>query len=126
MKNETRAGLLLIAPAMFVILFFFFAPVIAGMGLSLTDFDLYAIGDAHNLRFVAFRNYRELLGSGLFWAALGNTLYFSLVGGPLTVIVSLVTALLVNSKLTRWKALFRTVYFAPVVTTLVAVAVVFK
>ena len=40
--------------------------------------------------------------------------------------VSLFAAILVNSKLTRWKALFRTVYFAPVVTTLVAVSVVFK
>jgi len=126
MRSETRAGLLLIAPAMLVIIFFFFAPVIAGFGLSLTDFDLYSIGDLHNLRFVAFRNYRDLLGSSIFWTALGNTLYFALVGGPLTVIVSLVAALLVNAKLTRWKALFRTIYFAPVVTTLVAVSVVFK
>jgi multiple sugar transport system permease protein len=49
-----------------------------------------------------------------------------LIGGPLTVAVSLFAALLVNSKLTRWKAMFRTIYFAPVVTTLVAVALVFK
>ena len=126
MTPESRAGLLFIAPAIFILAIFFFAPVIAGFALSLTDFDLYTIGDTHNLRFVALRNYGDLLGSGIFWTAFGNTLYFALAGGPLTVVVSLGAALLVNSKLTRWKSLFRTVYFAPVVTTLVAVAIVFR
>ena len=124
--NESRAGLLFIAPAVVLLAIFFFAPVIAGFALSLTDFDLYTLGDIHNLRFVALRNYADLLGSGIFWTALGNTLYFALVGGPLTVIVSLGAALLVNAKVTRVKSLFRTVYFAPVVTTLVAVAIVFR
>ena len=126
MNPESRAGLLFIAPAVVLLAIFFFAPVIAGFALSLTDFDLYTIGDIHNLRFVALRNYADLLGSGIFWTALGNTLYFALVGGPLTVVVSLAAALLVNAKVTRLKSLFRTVYFAPVVTTLVAVAIVFR
>src|SRR5881296_348184 len=107
--SESRAGLLFIAPAIFLLAVFFFAPVIAGFALSLTDFDLYTIGDIHNLRFVALRNYADLLGSGVFWTALGNTLYFALVGGPLTVVVSLAAALLVNARLTRYKAFFRTV-----------------
>ena len=126
MTSESRAAVLFVAPAILVLVVFFFAPVIAGFALSLTDFDLYTLGDAHNLRFVALRNYADLLASGVFWTALVNTLYFALVGGPLTVVVSLAAALLVNAKLTRWKSLFRTVYFAPVVTTLVAVAIVFK
>jgi multiple sugar transport system permease protein len=124
--TESRAALLFVAPAFVILSVFFFAPVIAGFALSITDFDLYSIGDIHNLRFVALRNYRDLLANPIFWTAFGNTLYFALVGGPLTVAVSLFAALLVNAKLTRWKALFRTVYFAPVVTTLVAVSVVFK
>jgi multiple sugar transport system permease protein len=126
MSSEARAALLFLAAPMFLVLFFFFAPVLAGFALSLTDFDLYAIGDLHNLRFVALRNYSELLGSSIFWTAFGNTLYFALVGGPLTVIASLAAALLINARLTRWKPLFRTIYFAPVVTSLVAVAIVFK
>jgi multiple sugar transport system permease protein len=126
MRSETRAALLFLAPSLLLIAIFFLAPVLAGFVLSLTDFDLYSIGDIHNLRFIAFRNYRELAGNAIFWKALVNTLYFSLVGGPLTVAVSLAAALLVNARLTRWKALFRTIYFAPVVTTLVAVAIVFK
>jgi len=126
MTSEARAALLFLAPAMILIAVFFFAPVVAGFALSLTDFDLYTLGNAHNLRFVALRNYRELLGSGIFWTSFGNTLYFALVGGPLTVLVSLGAALLVNARLARFKSLFRTIYFAPVVTTLVAVAIVFK
>lgn len=125
-STEARAAILFLAPSIVLLSVFFFAPVIAGFALSVTDFDLYSIGDIHNLRFVALRNYRELLGNPIFWTAFGNTLYFALVGGPLTVAVSLVAALMVNARLTRWKALFRTVYFAPVVTTLVAVSVVFK
>ena len=62
----------------------------------------------------------------LFWKALVNTLYFVGVGGPLTVVVSLAAALLVSSKLTRFHGMWRTIYFAPVVTTLVAVAVVWR
>jgi multiple sugar transport system permease protein len=126
MRAETRAAVLFITPALAVLGLFFFLPVVAGFALSLTDFDLYSIGDIHNVRFVAFRNYRELLGNSIFWTALGNTLYFSLIGGPLTVATSLGAALLVNAKAARFKPLFRTIYFAPVVTTLVAVAVVFR
>lgn len=126
MTSEGRAALLFIAPALVILTLFFFAPVLAGMALSVTDFDLYTLGDARNVRFVGLRNYADLLGSSLFWTAFGNTLYFALVGGPLTVAVSLGAALLVNAKLTRFKPLFRTIYFAPVVTTLVAVAIVFK
>ncbi|HUP63424.1 MAG TPA: sugar ABC transporter permease [Thermoanaerobaculia bacterium] len=126
MRSEARAALLFVSPALILITIFFVAPVIAGFALSLTDFDLYTIGDPHNIRIVGLRNYRDLLGSSIFWTAFANTMYFALVGGPLTVAASLAAALLVNAKVTRFKALFRTVYFAPVVTTLVAVAIVFK
>ena len=126
MKAEARAAALFLAPALGVLVLFFFLPVVAGFALSLTDFDLYSLGDIHNVRFVALHNYAAVLKSDIFWTALGNTLYFSLVGGPLTVAVSLGAALLVNARAARLKPLFRTVYFAPVVTTLVAVAIVFR
>jgi multiple sugar transport system permease protein len=125
-KPEARAAALFLTPALAVLAIFFFLPVVAGFALSLTDFDLYAIGDVHNIRFVALHNYAAALHNEIFWTALGNTLYFALAGGPLTVAVSLAAALLVNAKAARFKPLFRTVYFAPVVTTLVAVSIVFR
>jgi multiple sugar transport system permease protein len=126
MTREARAALLFLSPALFVLAIFFFVPVLAGFALSVTDFDLYAIGDVHNLRFIALENYVTLLRSNVFWTAFLNTLYFAVAGGPLTVAASLAAALLVNAKAARWKPFFRTVYFAPVVTTLVAVAIVFR
>jgi multiple sugar transport system permease protein len=94
--------------------------------MSLTDFDVYALGDLSVVRFMGFHNYVRILETPLFWTALKNTFYFVLVGGPLSVAASLGAALMVNSKLARFKSFFRTVYFLPVVTSLVAVAVVWR
>jgi len=124
--NGSRVAWLFLAPALAVLTFFFFLPVVAALLLSFTDFDIYALADYANTRFVGLSNYGDLLRNPLFWKALGNTFYFVLVGGPLSVVVSLAAALAVASKLTRFKAFFRTVFFAPVVTTLVAVAVVWR
>jgi multiple sugar transport system permease protein len=126
MRSERRAALFFLAPALIVIGGFFVVPAVAALFLSLSDFDLYALADIHNVRFIAFNNYLALFHDPVFWKALRNTMYFALVGGPLTVAASLGSALLLNAKVTRWKGLFRTIYFAPVVTTLVAVAVVFR
>jgi multiple sugar transport system permease protein len=126
MRSETRAAILFLSPALTVLTLFFLVPVGAAFFLSLTDFDIYAVADISNVRFVAFKNYAALLTTPIFWIALRNTLYFALIGGPLTVGLALVTAMMVNSKLARFRGLFRTVFFAPVVTTMVAVAIVFR
>ena len=124
--NRQRTAWLFLAPALLVLGVFFILPVIAALGLSLTDYDLYALADIHNLRFVGLHNYWALLHRPLFWSALGNTFYFVAVGVPLSIGASLVAALLLNSPLARIRPFFRTVLFAPVVTTVVAVAVVWR
>jgi multiple sugar transport system permease protein len=126
MQPILKPALLFIAPALFVLGLFFFVPILASLVLSWTDFDIYALADSENTRFVGWDNYRRLLYDPLFWTSLVNTLYFVAVGGPLTVVISLAAALLVSSKLTRFRGFWRTIYFAPVVTTLVAVAVVWR
>ena len=115
-----------VAPALIVIGVFFLLPVIAGLALSLTDFDIYALANFANLRFVGIDNYVRMLQAPLFWQALGNTFYFVVVGVPLSIGASLGAALLLNSRLARFKPLFRTALFAPVVTTIVAVAVIWR
>ena len=124
--KEARAAWWLLAPALGAIVLFFALPVVAGLLLSFTDFDLYAIADPGNARFVGLGNYARLLRDPLFWKALGNTFLLVAVGGPLTLAVALGGALLVNSRLARLRGLYRTIFFAPVVTTLVAVAVVWR
>ena len=120
------AAYLFLAPSLVVLAVFFFLPVGAALLLSFTDFDIYAIGNYENARFVGLDNYSRLVQTPIFWTALKNTFYFVLVGGPLSVAVSLGAALMLTAKLARFKGFFRAVYFAPVVTTLVAVAVVWR
>ena len=124
--RQARAGLLLALPSVVLILVFFFGPVLYGLWLSLTDFDLYAIADPSSARFVGLGNYAHALSDADFWNSLRITIVYAFVGAPLSVAVSLAAALLVDAKATRWKPLFRAVYFAPVVTTLVAVAIVWR
>jgi multiple sugar transport system permease protein len=126
LPTQTRAAIALIAPALTIIGLFYLLPVAGAVVLSVTDYDIYSIGDASNTRFIGAANYAKLLHSPLFWKALTNTLYFSLAGVPLTIFFALVAALLLDAKIARFKSLFRTIYFAPVVTTIVAVAVVFR
>ncbi len=124
--SPARAAWMFVSPALVVIGLFFLLPVVAALALSFTDFDLYALADVRNLRFVGLDNYLHLLTTPLFWKALGNTAWFVLLGVPLSIGTSLAAALLVNSKLARAPALLRTAYFAPVVSTLVAVAIVWR
>ncbi|WP_448099338.1 carbohydrate ABC transporter permease [Luteibacter yeojuensis] len=124
--NTTRAAWLFVTPALIILGLFFLLPVVAALLLSVTDYDLYALADIRNLRFVALQNYWSLLQRPLFWSALGHTVYFVVVGVPLSLIASLGAAMLLNSPLARFKPFFRTALFAPVVTTVVAVAVIWR
>ncbi|WP_448103101.1 carbohydrate ABC transporter permease [Luteibacter jiangsuensis] len=124
--TTSRAAWWFITPALLVLGVFFLLPVAAALVLSLTDYDLYALADIRNLRFVALENYWALLQRPLFWSALGHTVYFVVVGVPLSMAASLGAAMLLNSPLARFKAFFRTALFAPVVTTVVAVAVIWR
>ena len=126
MKKPGVVGWALAAPALIVIGVFFALPVVAGLALSLTDFDLYALADISTLRFVGLDNYLNLLHTPLFWQALGNTLYFVAVGVPVSIGLSLGAALLLNARVAKWQPFFRTALFAPVVTTVVAVAVIWR
>jgi len=124
--SQTRAGWVFVSPALALIGVFFVVPVVAGLLLSFTDFDIYAIGDPSVARVVGLRNYAQIVSDREFWNALRNTLTFVVVGGPLSVLTSLGAALLVNARLLRFKSVLRVALFSPVVTTLVAVAIVWR
>lgn len=120
------AGLWFVSPAMAFIIVFFFIPAIVSLGLSLTTFDIYALSDFGNVRFVGLANYERLFATPLFWKALANTFYFVVLGAPLSVALSLAAALLVNAPAARFKGFYRALFFAPFVTTLVATAVIWR
>lgn len=126
MNTQSKMAYFFLAPALLAIFIFFFLPVVAAFIISFSDFDIYSLGNISNARMVGFKNYSVLIKDPLFWKALKNTFFFVIVAGPLSILVSLAAALLLNSKLVRFKAFFRLTYFLPVVTTLVAVAIVWR
>ena len=125
-RAETRAGWAMTAPALTAIGLFFLLPALAALVLSFTDFDIYALANLNNLRFIGFDNYQRLVTNPLFWQAMGNTMWFVIFGVPLVVIASLAAALLVNARTLKWRGVWRVALFAPFVTTLVATAVVWN
>ena len=124
--KRSLAGWAFAAPALAVIALFFVLPVVAALALSVTDFDIYSLASLSNLRFIGLKNYGRLIGNPLFWQAMGNTMWFVIIGVPLLVVTSLLAALLVNAKTLRWRPVWRVALFAPFVTTLVATAVVWN
>jgi len=124
--RQDRAAWAFLAPALGLIAAFFVVPVAIGFALSFTDYDIYAIGDPSVARWIGIGNYRQVLGDPEFWNALRNTLVYVVAGGPLSVAVSLAVALLVNARAARFRALYRVIFYMPVVTTLVAVAIVWR
>lgn len=126
MNKKITVPYFFLAPAIITLAVFFFLPVIAAFFLSTTDFDIYALGNIKVLRFIFIDNYVRILNDPLFWKSLYNTGIFVMVGGPLSIVASLAAAIALNSKILRFKKLFRLAFFMPVVTTLVAVAVVWR
>ena len=126
MRPRERAAWTFVAPSLIAISLFFVMPVFAALALSLTDFDIYALADTANLRFVGLDNYTRLLNNPLFWRALGNNVWFVVFGTPLSIAASLGAALLLNARTLRWRPIWRVALFAPYVTTVVATAVVWR
>jgi len=104
-RAEARAGWLMVAPALLAIAAFFALPLLAALLLSLTDFDIYAVADLRNVRFVALRNYSELLHNQVFWQAVRTTMVYVLLGVPLSLVASLGGALLLDSRLARFRGI---------------------
>ena len=126
MNRGSRAGWTFVGPALIAISLFFVLPVFAALALSLTDFDIYALADWDNLRFIGIENYTRLLRNPLFWRALGNNLWFVVFGTPLSIGVSLGAAMILNARTVHWRPIWRVALFAPYVTTVVATAVVWR
>ena len=126
MTRQDRAAAVFVSPVLIGTLLVLVLPVVLGLLLSVTDFDIYALANWRWLRFVGLGNYLDLLRQPLFWRATGNTLLFAALGVPAAIGTSLVVALLVHARTVRWKPVWRLLLFAPYVTTLVATALVWR
>ena len=110
-----------IAP--FYILFAIFGlfPMVAGFVLSFFRWD--GMGAMH---FLGLNNYISLFQDPLFWKALGNTLFIGIIAHIPILLGGLVLAYILNSKLVKGQNIFKTIYFMPVVTSAVAITIIFQ
>ena len=120
-KREERLAWKLMAPAVSLVLLFILLPTLAVFYLSFTNFEL----GYTDYKFVGLENYIELFKDRTFRISLQNTALYTLIVTPLSVFLGLGAALLIESE-TRGKAFFRTVYFLPVASLLVAMATVWQ
>jgi multiple sugar transport system permease protein len=124
--REDLTGWAFAAP--FVILFgvFMALPILASFFLSFTKFGLRDLANPIGTTFVGLNNYQDLLGDSTFWTALFNTFYFVVVGVPVTLALGLLIANALNRGVTRFRTAFRVGYYLPVITSIVAIAVVWR
>jgi multiple sugar transport system permease protein len=116
--KQTLAAWLFLLPSLIGFVIFTAGPVIAAGVISLLEWNLFSPPS-----WAGLRNFARLGGDPTFWSALGNTAYFTFASVPLTILVSLALALLLNQGLRR-VAVFRSLLLLPYATITVAVAFV--
>lgn len=125
-RKRTLVAWIFCAPFMLFFALFGLWPVVASFLMSLSDIKSRDLRTPFAVNFVGLDNYVALFTDPTFVRALLNTLYFVVVGIPLTMLIALVIAIALNSGIRRLKGLFRVGYFAPVVTSIIAIAVVWR
>ena len=124
-RQQARAAWILAAPFLVLFLVFTAGPVLASLGMSFTDIKRTDIRTPFAVSFVGIENYTQLLGDPLFRKVMVNTGLYVVLGVPLTMGLALAVAVMLN-RIDRVKGLFRVGYYLPVVTSIVAVSVVWK
>ncbi|HUX70523.1 MAG TPA: sugar ABC transporter permease [Cellulomonadaceae bacterium] len=120
--HESRTAAWMVGPAGFLLVLFLVIPVLLAFTLAFTNSRLISPRPAH---FIGLTNFVNLFGDSTFWASVRNTLVFAVVVVPVQAGLALVLALLVNAKI-RGTNFFRTVYFVPVVTSMVVVSLLWR
>ncbi len=111
--RNTRDGYLFLAPYLVVVAVFMVYPIFSGLWISLHDWAILG----SNRPFVGLANYAKMLGDDTFWKSLGNTLYFVVLSTPLLVVVGLLFALLLNTKVPG-RTFFRAAVFLPYILSI--------
>nr|WP_141893953.1 sugar ABC transporter permease [Microbacterium kyungheense] len=115
-----------VAPFVLTFGVFGLIPLVSSLAMSFTDLRARDIRNPFNVNFVGFENFVTVLTDPSFQRALFNTLMFVVVGVPATLFLALVLAVLLNSVSRKVATFFRVGYYTPVITTIVAVAVVWR
>ncbi len=125
-RREGRAGIGFALPFLLLFAAFTAGPVLMSLGMSFTDLTSRDIRNPLAVNPVGIENYTKLFEDETFRQAAFNTFYFVVVGVPLTMVLALAVAVGLNSGISRFRTLFRVGYYLPVVTSIVAIAVIWR
>jgi multiple sugar transport system permease protein len=120
--QQGLVGAAMVSPAVVLLILFFLIPVLLSFGLAFTNARLIS---PRPTTFTGFDNFSALFSDSLFWRSLRNTLYFAVVVVPVQAGLALGLALLINTKV-RGTNFFRTIYFIPVVTSIVVISLLWR
>ena len=118
-RRESRVALMFVLPAFLLFLAFRFAPTFAGVALSLFEYDI-----SGEIAWLGIANFQRLIADPLFWRSLGTTVTYTVCAVPLSLVLSTVMALGVRRAF-RGARFFRSIFFLPVITSLVLAGSIF-
>jgi multiple sugar transport system permease protein len=113
-------------PFVLIFVVFLALPILASFALSFTGFGIANLQNWFTADVVGFDNYTKLVDDDRFLKAARNTAVFVVVGVPLTLAAGLAAAVALDQGLGRLTGLFRVGYYLPVVTSIVAIAVIWR
>ncbi len=125
-RQQALSGWLFSLPFVLVFLVFMIGPLIASFAMSFTDFRATDVRNPFAVNFVGLRTYTDLFRDDRFLQSLKVTGLFALLGIPCAIAAALVLAVALNNGISRCQTLFRVGFYAPVVTSIVAVSVVWR
>jgi len=125
-RREVIAAYCFAAPFFVLFLVFTVGPVISSFAMSFTDLTSRDVRHPLSVNPVGIDNFTKLLHDDTFHQAVLNTVYFVVVGVPLGMVLSLAAAVALNTGITRFRTFFRVSYYLPVVTSIVAISVVWR
>jgi multiple sugar transport system permease protein len=126
LTRQTRTAWLLLTPFLVIFTVFTAVPVVAALGMSVTDMRSIDLRHPFGVDVVGFANYAELLTDPAFVRAALNTLYVVAVGVPLTMAVGFALALVLDRGIRRCRGVFRALFYAPVVANIVSVSLIWQ
>ena len=125
-EQQNLAGWLFALPWTAIFLVFMALPILVSFVLSFTDFGIANLQNPFNLHFTGIQNYTKLLQDQTFLLSALNTLIIVVIGVPVNIALALMVAIGVNRGVSFVRTIFRVGYYLPVVTSFVAIAVVWR
>jgi len=124
--REGRAAWVLALPFCVLFLTFTLWPVLQSLFMAFTDTRARDLRTPFAVDVVGLENFTKALSDPIFLQSARNTAYFVLIGVPLTMVIALAAAVALDKGITRLRAMFRLGFYLPVITSIVAVSVVWR